>query len=125
MTFVELKNHPVWHDLTEVLENIDANTLVKEHLEFCNYKVCGYWDEADNYYEEIVLPHSLETELMSSSIGVNRKQKFIQLKFMLQNRINDDYIKIGELSLIYDENLEFINENWDLDIEFLDKIEVV
>ena len=106
MTFVELKNHPVWHDLTEVLENIDANALVKEHLEFCNYKVCGYWNEADNYYEEIVLPHSLETELMSSSIGVNRKQKFIQLKFMLQNRINDDYIKIGELSLIYDENME-------------------
>ena len=32
MTFVELKNHPVWRDLTEVLENIDANALVKEHL---------------------------------------------------------------------------------------------
>ena len=85
MTFVELKNHPVWHDLTEVLENIDANALVKEHLEFCNYKVCGYWDENDNYYEEIILPYNLGTELISSSIGVNRKQKFIKLKFFLKN----------------------------------------
>ncbi|MEM9926378.1 MAG: hypothetical protein AAF915_21935 [Cyanobacteria bacterium P01_D01_bin.50] len=122
MTFVELKNHPVWHDLTEILENIDASELIKEHLELCHYKVCGYWDEADNYYEEIVLPNNLETELISSSIGVNRNQKFIQLKFILQNRINDDYIRIGELSLIYDENLEFINENWYLDTDFLEKI---
>ena len=104
MTFVELKNHSVWHDLTEVLENIDANALVKEHLEFCNYKVCGYWDEADNYYEEIVLPNSLETELISSSIGLNRNQTFIQLQFILINQ-NKSQTKIAELSLIYNEKL--------------------
>ena len=119
MTFVELKNHQVWHDFTEVLENIDAGSLVKEHLDLCDYKVCGYWDESDNYYEEIVLPHNLEAELISSSIGVNRKQRFIQLKFILTNS-NHNQLKIGELSLIYDENLEFINENWSLDTDFLE-----
>ena len=120
MTFLELKNHQVWHDFTEVLENINANALIKEHLELCNYKICGYWDESDNYYEQIVLPSNLETELISSSIGVNRKQRFIQLKFTLQNINNNNEIRIGETTLIYNENMEFINENWSLDTDFLE-----
>ncbi|MHC5614594.1 MAG: hypothetical protein ACYTXA_27345 [Nostoc sp.] len=32
MTRLELKNHQVWQDLTEILENLDANILVQEHL---------------------------------------------------------------------------------------------
>ena len=118
MTFVELKNHPVWHDFTEVLENIDANALIKEHLELSDYKICGYWDENDNYYEKIILPNNLKTELIGSSIGVNRNQKFIQMKFILINQ-NKNQTKIGELSLIYNENMDFINENWYIDTEFL------
>ncbi len=119
MTFLELKNHQVWHDLTEVLENIDANSLVKEHLELCDRKVCGYWDEADNYYEEIILPNNFDTELISSSIGVNQNQRFIQLKFILQAEINNK-IRIGELTLIYNQNMEFLDENWTLDTDFLE-----
>ncbi|MEA5598546.1 hypothetical protein [Rivularia sp. UHCC 0363] len=123
MTSLELKNHQVWHDFTEVLENIDADALIKEHLELCDYKICGYWDERDNYYEEIVLPRNLETELVTSSIGVNRNQRFIQLKFIL-NSTNDDNLEnkliIGNLTLIYNENMEFINENWSLDVDFLE-----
>jgi hypothetical protein len=122
MTFIELKNHQVWHDLTEVLENIDANALIKEHLELSDYKICGYWDENDNYYEEILLPNSYDTELISSSIGVNRNQKFIQLKFIIGNQ-NNNQRKIGELSLIYNEKLEFINESWYIDTEFLEKFQ--
>ena len=30
---LQLKTHPVWQDLTEVLANLDANALVTEHLE--------------------------------------------------------------------------------------------
>ncbi len=120
MTFLELKNHQVWHDFREVLENIDADALIKEHLELCDYKIYGYWDERDNYYEQIVLPRNLEAELISSSIGVNRNQRFIQLKFILQTRKNDNLIRIGELSLIYNENMEFIDENWSLDTDFLE-----
>ncbi len=119
MTSLELKNHQVWHYLTEVLKNIDANALIKEHLELCDYKVCGYWDENDNYYEEIILPINLYTELISSSIGVNRNQKFIQLKFILQAEINNQ-VRIGELTLIYNQNMEFIDETWCLDTDFLE-----
>lgn len=48
-----------------------------EHLELCDYKICGYWDEQDEFYEEITLPRSLCTELVSSSIGVTGKQRWI------------------------------------------------
>jgi hypothetical protein len=44
MTQLELKNHQVWQDFTKILENIDTNVLLKEHLEACDDKVCGYWD---------------------------------------------------------------------------------
>ena len=130
MSNIELKNHQVWHNLTNILQNIDANTLVKEHLSFCDYKVCGYWDEEDKYYEEITLPRTLEAELTSSSIGVTQNQRFLQLKFLLTASRNDvednlspnNRLRIGEFELIYDENLEFIDENWQLDIDspFLD-----
>jgi hypothetical protein len=116
--FPELKNHQVWQDLTKILHSLDANTLVREHLELCNYKVCGYWDEQDEYHEEVLLPHNIEGELISNSIGVTENQRWIQLKFAL-NALNVDKVteKIGELILIYDENLEFINESWLLDID--------
>ncbi|MFB2898203.1 hypothetical protein ACE1CI_35245 [Aerosakkonemataceae cyanobacterium BLCC-F50] len=124
MTKLELKNHQVWQDLTEILENIDANALVTEHLELCDYKVCGYWDENDEFYEEILLPHSLSAKLISSSIGLTGSSRWIKLKFVLEapqinfevQPIDNKAKKIGELILIYDENLGFIDENWQLNI---------
>jgi hypothetical protein len=121
MTLLEFKTHPVWQNLTEVLENLDASTLVTEHLDFCHYKVCGYWDEEDNFYEEITLPSPLSAELASSSIGFTGRQRWIQLKFDLkadtQDRLNSqEPQKIGELTLTYNENLEFLDENWRLDV---------
>ncbi|NDJ21019.1 hypothetical protein GS682_05040 [Nostoc sp. B(2019)] len=130
MTGLELKNHQVWRDLTEILESLDANILVLEHLEQCDYKVCGYWDEQDEYYETITLPRDLDTELVSSYIGVTHKERFLQLKFLLMadtgnskfsfdaiQAPNNNTQKIGELVLIYNENLEFVDENWLLDID--------
>lgn len=118
MTNLELKNHQVWQDLTEILENIDANKLVMEHLELCNYKVCGYWDEDDKFYEELLLPRSLAPKLISSSIGVTRKKRWIQMKFLLEaNQVNLESQEVGELILIYDENLEFIDESWQINID--------
>jgi hypothetical protein len=124
MTRLELKNHQVWRDLTEILESLDANILVKEHLEECDYKVCGYWDEQDEYYETITFPRDLEAELISSSIGVTNKERFLQLKFFLiadgadaTQAPNNHTQKIGELVLVYNENLEFVDENWLLDID--------
>ncbi|MBG1268912.1 hypothetical protein [Nostoc sp. WHI] len=124
MTRLELKNHQVWRDLTEILENLDANILVQEHLNQCDYKVCGYWDEQDEYYEIITLPRILKAELVSSSIGVTHQERFLQLRFSLvasgadaTQAQNNHTQKIGELVLVYDENLEFIDENWLLDID--------
>lgn len=124
MTRLELKNHQVWRDLTEILENLDANILVQEHLEQSDYKVCGYWDEQDEYYETITLPRPLKTELVSSSIGVTHTERFLQLKFSLiadavdaTQTSNNHTQKIGELVLVYDENLEFVDENWLLDVD--------
>lgn len=124
MTRLELKNHQVWRDFTEILENLDANILVQEHLEQSDYKVCGYWDEQDEYYETITLPRPLKTELVSSSIGVSNTERFLQLKFSLigdsadaTQAPNYHTQKIGELVLVYDENLEFIDENWLLDVD--------
>lgn len=124
MTNLELKNHPVWQDLTEILENIDANKLVTEHLELCDYKISGYWDENDEFYEEVLLPRSLTAKLISSSIGMTGRKRWIQMKFFLEvNQINfevqyiaNNSLKIGELILIYDENLEFVDENWQINI---------
>ena len=126
MTRLELKNHQVWRDLTEILENLDANILVQEHLNQCDYQVCGYWDEQDEYYETITLPRTLEAELVSSSIGVTHTERFLQLKFLLiadavdnTKTASSNAQKLGELVLIYNENLEFIDENWLLDVDSL------
>lgn len=124
MTKLQLKNHQVWHDLTEILENIDKNLLVKEHLDLCDYKICGYWDENDTYYEEVILPRTLESELASSSIGITHKERFLQFKFVLKasavdanDKLSNNVHNIGELLLIYNENMEFVDENWLLDID--------
>ncbi|MFB2968576.1 hypothetical protein ACE1CD_06360 [Aerosakkonema sp. BLCC-F183] len=112
--------------MVNFVESSDANALVKEHLELCNYKVSGYWDQKDEFYEEITLPPSLSAELISSSIGVTDREEWIQLKFVLKaDRLaSEDKLshgrtekKIGEVILIYDKNMEFVDENWQIDID--------
>ncbi len=71
-------------------------------------------------YQE-ALPSPLSAELASSSIGFTGRQRWIQLKFDLkadtQDRLNyQEPQKIGELTLTYNENLEFLDENWRLDV---------
>ena len=128
MTQLELKAHPVWQDLSSLIDNIDSDALIREHLEACAYKITGYWDDRDNYHEEIILPSTLAADLVSSSIGFKHKERFLQLKFNLNttvaggaslkgNRLSHRSHKIGELVLIYNENLEFIDESWVLDID--------
>ena len=113
MTTLQLKNHKIWQDLTEILENLDTNSLVQKHLEQCCYTINGYWNEQDRYYELITLPHPIEAKLVSSFVGVTQDKRFLKLKFSLMNFLEN----IGELVLIYNENLELIDENWLLDID--------
>jgi hypothetical protein len=120
MTQLALQNHPVWRDLTEILERLDGDSLVKEHFEACDYKICGYWDDQDQYYEEVALPNGVVAELVGSSVGVNYRERFLKLKFVLMARAElqaSSLQKIGELLLVYNENLDFIDENWHLEIE--------
>lgn len=126
MTKLQLKTHPVWQGLTEVLENLNTNSLVTEHLELCDYKICGYWDEQDKFYEEIILPRSLSAELVSSSIGVTGEKRWIQVKFVLkadllvgEDSTDRNYTQnLGELTIIYDENLQFVDENWQINMDY-------
>ncbi|MBE9058041.1 hypothetical protein [Sphaerospermopsis sp. LEGE 08334] len=123
MTTLQLKNHPVWQDLTEILENLDPNTLAKEILEECFYTINGYWDEEDKYYESITLPSNTTTELISSFVGFSNNKRFLKLAFSLLayfspiQEENQPRAKIGELVIIYNENMEFIDENWILEID--------
>jgi hypothetical protein len=142
MTTLKLKNHQVWQDISEILENLDTNSLVQKHLEQCCYTINGYWDEQDEYYESITLPHPIEAELVSSFVGVTQDKRFLKLQFSLigttiihaQMNLHDKSYpsespiiqKIGELFLIYNENMELIDENWLLDIDspLLDKRQI-
>jgi hypothetical protein len=123
MNQIKLKNHQVWQNLTKVLETIDSHALAREHLDACNYTVGGYWDEEDTYYEEIILPHNLALELTSGSISVTAKERFLQLKFILNvpddasDELSRKPYKIGEIVLIYNENLEYLDEHWVLDVD--------
>ncbi|MDZ7956246.1 hypothetical protein [Nostoc sp. DedQUE09] len=63
---------------------------------------------------KITLPCTLEAELVSSSLGVTHKERFLQLKFLLiadavdnTKTTSSNAQKLGELVLVYDENLEF------------------
>jgi hypothetical protein len=102
------------------LERLDSDSLVRAHLEECDYKVCGYWDNRDQYYEEVALPDDVVTELIGSSVEVNHRKRFFKLRFILTAGAKlptSSSQKIGELLLVYNENLEFIDENWHLAIE--------
>lgn len=58
------------------------------------------------------------------------RKRWIKLKFILKIEEVDfkklpnyeSKEKIGELHLIYDENLEFLDENWQIDINYLGAI---
>jgi hypothetical protein len=123
MIKTELKTNPVWQGLTNILETIGSEALIKEHLELCEYKVCGYWDERDIYHEEINLPRTLKADLASDYIGLANVDRFLQLKFSLKVAdISDRSRKIGEVVLIYDENLDFVDESWMIDIDFFEDV---
>ncbi len=112
-----LKNHPVWQNLSEVVKGIDANALVWEHLGLCDYQISGYWDESDRFYETVILPRPLSPQLISSGVIFTGDKRRIQLKFTLNLETATPPISIAQLMLVYDENLEFIDENWQIDLK--------
>lgn len=131
MNAVTLINYQIWDELAKLLAPIDPNHLIKKHLESCNYKIRGYWDSNNKFYEEIAFIHPICAELIGRSIGTNiinnhPTSDWIKLNFLLKadrsasenNIVSDDGDdEIGELTLILDANLKVIDENWSIDLE--------
>lgn len=125
---VKLNDRQIWQDFEQMLAPIDPKALAREHLEDCHYKISGYWDE-NEYYEKIAFVGSPYAELVSISLGItvgeNDNSHWIKLKFLLKadtsvdsdKPVSDFEKRIGELILIFDSNLEFIDENWLIDVK--------
>ncbi len=114
-----LKAHPIWHDVIQTVAAIDPLAIVQHHLQACASQINGYWDENDQYYDTIHFTHPLIPTLSSSSLGItpneNGGSPWLNLRYSLC--IADDTATIGELSLILNDNLEIIDENWQLNLQ--------
>jgi hypothetical protein len=116
-----LKNNPIWHSLAQALQQVEPNQIATQHLQVCNYQINGYWNE-DEFYEVVTFNQKLEPELISSSLGISPVSKenahWLNLKFSLN--VNHDLLPqpeaLGELTLILDENLKVVDENWLIDL---------
>lgn len=123
-----LKNHPIWHNLTQTLRQLDPNQIALQHLQACNAQINGYWDE-DEFYEVVTFTQFPSPELISSSLGVTPQNAesahWLKLNFLLTATNNIDLklpnsnrkTPLGELVLILDENLEVIDEDWLIDVD--------
>jgi hypothetical protein len=113
-----LKNHPIWHNLTQTLQQLDADRIAAQHLQACNAQINGYWDE-DEFYEVIQFTQLPNPVLIDSSLGVTpgtpESDRWLQLRFRLTLDRPIDLV-LGELILILDETLEVIDENWLIDV---------
>lgn len=123
-----LKEHPIWHNVTQTLAQINPNQIASHHLQACQAEINGYWDENDQFYETIRFTQLPIPEPISISLGLTPKEtgntNWLQLKYSLTipSSTNAAVLHppsattIGELNLILDDNLEVIDENWLIDI---------
>jgi hypothetical protein len=106
-----LKDHQIWHDYSEVLAQLNLNMLVRKHLEDCNYKVIGYQDE-DEPYDEIELGMSGNQPDISRWVTLNFLLKAANSHSEEKSIMDDEIKEIGELTLVFDSNLQCIDESW-------------
>jgi len=123
-----LKEHPIWHNVTQTLAQINPNEIANHHLQACQAGINGYWDENDQFYETIRFTQPPTPELISSSLGLTTQEtgntNWLQLKYSLTipSSANatalhpSSVTTVGELSLMLDDSLEVIDENWLIDI---------
>jgi hypothetical protein len=120
-----LKEHPIWRNVAQALEQVNPQQIAVHHLQICHGEINGYWDEGDQFYETIRFVQIPTPELISSSLGVGQTKNshWLQLKYSLVVSVADPTIanstvetSLGELSLILDDSLEVIDENWVIDV---------
>ncbi|HEY9853741.1 MAG TPA: hypothetical protein V6D28_30000 [Leptolyngbyaceae cyanobacterium] len=130
MMEIKVKSQGIWDEISKIIADINVNNLVTQHLEACQFKLRGYWDKKDKFYEEITFTKPITANLSSSSFGTNFTENgssnWVKLRFLLKadksafqdNGISDDEDdEIGDLTLILDENLQIVDENWIIDVE--------
>ena len=123
-----LKNHPIWQNLSQTLQQLDPDQIATQHLQTCKAQINGYWDE-DDFYEVIAFTQMPAPQMVSSSLGISpvgtNNEHWLQLKFALaishavdsEQVHRDAQTTLGELILILDENLEIVDENWLIDVD--------
>lgn len=115
----------IWVNL-EKISIASLESMGREHLQFSHYTIFGYWDENDNFYEEVIFKQPLSVKLASYSLGknlqVNPMEYWIEMKYLLlgdssaaETSLSLDNM-ICEMTLIWDANFNFIDENWAIDI---------
>lgn len=81
MNAVTLTNHQIWDELAQLLALLALNHLIEKHLESCNYKIRGYWDN-NKFYEEIAFIHPISVVLDARG----QKPGFLRKSFLLTRR---------------------------------------
>lgn len=118
-------SNPIWDELDKLTTKIDTEALVKEHLKACRLMIRGYW-HGDERYEEIRFISLPRPELVSISLRTTvdeSKSRSINMTFLLKgdtsslNIPHDEDDEFGELSIVVNENLEFVDENWLIDVD--------
>ncbi|MGB7708484.1 MAG: hypothetical protein WBL95_02865 [Microcoleus sp.] len=81
MNAVTLTNHQIWDELAQLLALLALNHLIEKHLESCNYKIRGYWDN-NKFYEEIAFIHPISVVLDARG----QKPGFLRKSLLLTRR---------------------------------------
>jgi hypothetical protein len=102
-------NKTMWIELENFIQNPDFVNLAENHLQSSNYTVKGYYDLHGNYYEIIEIP---QCTIMFRGIKVSYQNTNHRL---LEYTLYQDTLILGELTLVYDKQGNFIDENWELE----------
>jgi hypothetical protein len=125
---VNLHNDPIWNQLDDLSRRVNPETLALALLCECENKIRGYW-HGNEHYEEIYFTYPLRAELESISVknrnSVPHHFRSVKMSFLLfgqpvpsQTQLTDeDDDEIGELTLVFNSQMEFIDENWMIDVE--------
>lgn len=138
---VNLQNDPIWNQLDGLSRRIGPETLALAHIEewspkltLARNKIRGYW-HGNEHYEEIFFTSPLRAELESISVksrrSVPQDVRSVKMSFLLFGgpivsesiSVDDDYDEdddddeVGELTLVFNSKMEFVDENWIIDVE--------
>lgn len=120
-------NHPAWNEMKDLFSHINAKSLGMTHLRNCECKIVGYYSEDDAYYKEIIFNYPLDVELQNFSMGETAydSSHWLKMRYLLKvdrsvpgiHLDEDDDDQIGEFSLVFDANLNFVDEYWFIDVD--------